>query len=98
MAFGIKYLDNDLSAINDYIKQFNYSIILKEQIGIDKIISFKFGLKKYTKIDFFYLVNDHFDRNQISGKLYSILNKSVNYIIDGLYTDNYYQFLKLILN
>ena len=95
MAFGIQYLNDASSAINDYIKYFNYSIILKEWIGIDKITSFTFGLKKCTKSDFFNLVNDSFDRNQISGMLCPILNKSVNYTIDGLYTDYYYKFFEI---
>ena len=95
MAFGIQYQDDASSAIKDYEKYFNYSMILKEWIGDDTIIEYPFGLKKCTKSDFFYLVNDSFDRNNVDGLLCPILNESANYTLDGLYTDYYYKFFEL---
>ncbi len=94
-GFSIQYQDDATTATNDYIKYFNFSLKLKEWIGDDTIIIFPFGLKECEKSDFFNLVNESFERNNVGGMLCPILNESVNYTIDGLYTDHYYKFFEI---
>ena len=95
LGFGIQYQDEATTAIFDYIKYFNYSLILKEWIGLNTIKIFPFGLKQCNKSDFFNLVNESFERNNVGGMLCPILNESVNYTLDGLYTDHYYKFFEI---
>ncbi len=95
MGFGIQYQDDSSTAIDDFIEYYNYSLILKEWIGEDTIIKFPFGLKSCTHSDFFNLVNDTFDLNDLGTMLCPILNDSANYTLDGLYTDNYYKFFEI---
>ena len=95
LGFGIQYQDEATTAIFDYIQYFNYSLILKEWIGLNTIITFPFGLKQCNKSDFFNLVNESFERNNVGGMLCPILNESVNYTLDGLYTDDYYKFFEI---
>ena len=95
LAFGIQYIDDALTAIYDGKDYFNFSIKIKEWIGVDEIYEFPFGLKPCTHSDFFDLVNESFDMNNVNGMLCPILNESVNYTLDGLYTDYYYKFIEL---
>jgi hypothetical protein len=94
-GFSIQYQDDATTATNDYIKYFNFSLKLKEWIGDDTIIIFPFGLKECEKSDFFNLVNESFDRIGINEILCPILNESVNFTLDGLYTDYYYKFFEI---
>ena len=98
LGFGIQYQDTALPAINDYEKYFNYSIILKEWIGKDDIIEVPFNLTKYDYSDFFNIVNESFDRNHINEMICPVLNKSVNFTLEGLFTDSYTKFLQLKIN
>ena len=95
MGFGIQYQDDATPAIDDFIEYYNYSLMLKEWIGEDTIIEFPFGLKSCTHSDFFNLLNDTFDLNQLEKMLCPILNESTNYTLDGLYTDDYYKFFEI---
>ena len=95
MGFGIQYQDDATPAIDDFIEYYNYSLVLKEWIGEDTIIEFPFGLKSCTHSDFFNLLNDTFDLNQLEKMLCPILNESTNYTLDGLYTDDYYKFFEI---
>ena len=95
LAFGIQYQDNAISAISAFDKYFNYSIKLNEWIGIDNIKEFSFGLKNCTHSDFYNLVNDSFDLNQLNTMICPILNNSVNLTLDGLFTDYYYKYIEL---
>ena len=95
LGFGIQYQDEATTAIFDYIKYFNYSLILKEWIGFNTIVTFPFGLKQCNKSDFFNLVDESFERNNIGGMLCPILNETINYLLDGIYTDHYYKFFEI---
>ena len=95
LAFGIQYQEDAVSAIEDFKEYFNYSIILKEWIGVDDIYEYKFGFKKCTKSDFYNLVNNSFERNQIDYLYCPELNDSANFTLDGLFTDYYYKFIEL---
>ena len=95
MGFGIQYQDDATPAIDDFIEYYNYSLMLKEWIGEDTIIEFPFGLKSCTHSDFFNLLNDTFDLNELEKMLCPILNESTNYTLDGLYTDDYYKFFEI---
>ena len=94
-GFGIQYQDTALPAINDYEKYFNYSIILKEWIGKDKITESPFNLKKCDYSDFLYIENNSFDVNHIEEMFCPILNDSFNYTLEGLFTDDYTKFIQL---
>ena len=95
LGFGIQYQEDAKTAIYDAGKYFNFSIKIKEWIGVDEIYEYPFGLKKCTHSDFFDLVNSSFDMNGVGGMLCPILNESVNFTLDGLYTDYYYKFIEL---
>ena len=98
LGFGIQYQDTALPAIKDCKKYFDYSIILKEWIGKDDIIEIPFNLKQCDYSDFFNIVNESFDRNHINEMICPVLNKSVNFTLEGLFTDSYTKFLQLKIN
>ena len=94
-GFGIQYQSNALPAINDFNNYFNYSIILKEWIDKDIIIESPFSLKKCNYSDFVNVDNEQFDMNHINEMFCPILNNSINFTLEGLFTDNYSKFIEL---
>jgi hypothetical protein len=94
-GFGIQYKDDGIPAVSDFKKYFNYSISLKERMGDNKVIEYPFGIKYCSHSDFFNVVNHSFDTNGVGEMLCPIVNKSVNYTLDGLFTDSYYKYFEL---
>ena len=94
-GFGIQYQDTALCAIDDFKKYFHYSIILKEWINKDIIIESPFGLKKCDYSDFLNIDNEQFDMNHIDEMFCPILNNSINFTLEGLFTDNYSKFIQM---
>ena len=94
-GFGIQYQDTALCAIDDFNKYFHYSIILKEWINKDIIIESPFGLKKCDYSDFLNIDNEQFDMNHIDEMFCPILNNSINFTLEGLFTDNYSKFIQM---
>jgi hypothetical protein len=94
-GFGIQYQSNALPAINDFNNYFNYSIIVKEWIDKDIIIESSFGLKKCNYSDFLNIDYEKFTMNHINEMFCPILNNSINFTLEGLFTDNYSKFIEL---
>ena len=94
-GFGLQYQNDSSPAIKDSEIYFNYSITLKERFNKKKIIEYPFGLQKCSREDFLNKVNETFDRNHIYEMFCPILNDSINYTLQGLFTDDYSKYIQL---
>ena len=95
LAFGIQYPINLSSAINDFEKYFNYSMILKEVIEKTSIKNYPIELKYCLLSDFNGIINSSFYMNNIDKMFCPVLNNSLNFTLDGLLTDNYYKYIQI---
>ena len=94
-SFGPLYLDDAASAIEDSLKYFNYSINITEWIGIDDLFSELITFRFCDLSDFPSSLKDQFEINELNELYCPIIEKSLNYSLDGLYTDDYYKFITI---
>ena len=95
-AFGIQYQNDSTPALNDFEKYFHYSIILIESNDKEQINKYPFGIKKCVYENSFQEVyNQSFYKNNMNSMLCPIINSTVNFTLDGLFTDNYFKYVQL---
>ena len=94
-AFGVQYVDNASSACYDTNKYFYYVL--------NSIVWLGEGEKQFTTIkykeceenDFPSDVSTQFHENELDEMYCPLLNDSINFTLDGLYTDYYYKYLRI---
>ena len=94
-AFGVQYADDASSACNDTKKYFEYklnSILWLGEGGKDYTA---IGYKECEESDFPPEVNGQFIENELNEMYCPILNETLNFTLDGLYTDYFYKYLRL---
>jgi hypothetical protein len=92
IAFGVRYSSNGKPANEDtqkYLYYKFYSIVWVKDT--DKQYT-TIGIKNCTVDDFPKSVEESYYENKIDSMLCPVLNKSMNFSIDGLYTDYYYKY------
>ena len=92
IAFGVRYSSNGKPANLDtqkYLYYKFYSIVWVKDT--DKQYT-TIGIKNCTVDDFPKSVEESYYENKIDSMLCPVLNKSMNFSIDGLYTDYYYKY------
>jgi len=98
LAFGIQFQRNSSPAINNFLDYFNYSIILKESNEKNSLNNIYLGIKKCEYSNFEDILNQSFYRNNIDEMYCPIINNSINFTLDGLYTDNYFKYIEIDIN
>ena len=98
LAFGIQFQRNSSPAMNTFLNYFNYSIIIKESTDRNSLNNIKLGIKKCEYSNFKDILNQSFYRNNIDDMYCPILNNSINFTLDGLYTDNYFKYIEISFN
>lgn len=98
IAFGIQYPEDSADAITQFSDYLEYTVSLVEWIGEDEMLQENFTLKRCTSDDFFGLVDESFENNQLYDLLCPNLTDYSNFTLEGLYTDYYYKFLTLTVS
>ena len=98
LAFGIQFQRNSSPAINNFLEYFNYTIIIKESKDKNSFNNIKLGIKKCEYSNFNDIINQSFFRNNIDDMYCPILNNSINFTLDGLFTDNYFKYIEININ
>ena len=91
-AFGLLFKSDDSGAIEDTIDLFDYSITLREWIGIDEINDINIPFQLCHENDFGESLKDQFELNELF-ELYCPNFNNMNFSLDGLYTDDYYKYI-----
>ena len=92
-AFGVRYSDNGKPAILDTNKFFNYFIYTIEWVEENDKKLTPVGIKQCEEKDFAEEFLDSFQVNELQKMYCPIINSSVNFTLEGLYTDHYYKYM-----
>ena len=94
-AFGVQYADDASSACNDTKKYFEYNLYSILWLGEGDKEYTKIGYKECDESDFPSDVKGQFIENELNEMYCPILNGTLNFSLDGLYTDYFYKYLRL---
>ena len=94
-AFGVQYIDNASSACYDTNKYFYYVLNSIVWLGEGEKEFTAIEYKKCEESDFPSDVSGQFQENELNEMYCPLLNESINYTLDGLYTDFYYKYLRI---
>jgi len=94
-AFGVQYADDASSACNDTKKYFDYKLYSILWLGEGDKDYTTIGYKVCEESDFPPDVSGQFLENELYEMYCPILNESLNFTLDGLYTDYFYKYLRL---
>ena len=97
IGFGVQYYLNSYPAINDTKLYFNYNISLIEWTGKDNITEYQLEYNLCNVSDFSTLT-EQFYLNDLEQMLCPIYDIFTNFSIDGLYTDDYYKYISIIIS
>ena len=92
-AFGVRYSDNGKSAILETKKFFNYFIYTIEWVEENDKNPKPIGIKQCEEKDFAEEFLDSFQVNDLYKMYCPIINNTVNFTLEGLYTDHYYKYM-----
>lgn len=95
LAFGVQYSEDAVSAVEDTSKFFVYKMNIVEWVGEDDFQPYPFSFKKCETSDFYNLVDNAFETNDLKGYLCPNFNNNSNFTLAGLYTDYYFKFIEL---
>ena len=90
-AFGVQYADDASSACNDTKKYFEYNLYSILWVGEGDKEYTKIGYKECEESDFPSEVSAQFIGNELYEMYCPILNGTLNFSLDGLYTDYFYK-------
>ena len=95
-AFGIQYQNDSTPALKDFEKYFQYSIVLIESTDKNQLNKYPFGVKHCEYENSFKEVySQSFYMNNMNSMLCPIINSTINFTLDGLFTDNYFKYLQI---
>ena len=95
VAFGVQYSEDAMSAIENTSLYFTYKMNIVEWVGDDDLIAHPFSFKQCEASDFYNVVDEAFENNDIGQYICpDFFNKS-NFTLEGLYTDYYFKFIEL---
>ena len=95
VAFGVQYSEDAMSAIENTSLYFTYKMNIVEWVGDDDLIAYPFSFKQCEASDFYNVVDEAFENNDIGQYICpDFFNKS-NFTLEGLYTDYYFKFIEL---
>ena len=92
IAFGVRYSNNGKPANEDTKKYLNYNFYSIVWVHDSDKQYTPIGIKNCNVDDFPKVVEESFYENSIDSMLCPVLNSSMNFSIDGLYTDYYYKY------
>ena len=95
LAFGVQFSEDAMPAVEATAAYFKYTMNVIEWIGDDELIEHPFEFKQCETSDFYDMVNDAFDTNDLGGMICPSLDENSNFTLSGLYTDYYFKFIQL---
>ena len=97
LAFGIQRQFDGEDYVYLHENYFNYSMEIIDWIGENDFLYYNLNLKKCTTEDFYDEVNNVFKELGLETLICPEI-KNVNYTLEGLYTDNFYRFIRINLS
>ena len=95
VAFGVQYSEDAMSAIENTSLYFTYKMNIVEWVGDDDLIAYPFSFKQCEASDFYNVVDEAFENNDIGQYICPDLFNKSNFTLEGLYTDYYFKFIEL---
>ena len=95
LAFGVQYSEDAMSAIENTSQYFTYKMNIVEWIGDDDLVAYPFSFKKCEPSDFYNVVDEAFENNDIGQYICPDFFNNSNFTLEGLYTDYYFKFIEL---
>ena len=95
LAFGVQYSSDAVSAVLETQKYFTYKMNVVEWIGDDDLVEYPFSFKKCEASDFYNVVDESFETNDIGQYICPDFYNNSNFTLEGLYTDYYFKFIEL---
>ena len=95
LAFGVQYSEDAMSAIENTSQYFTYKMNIVEWIGDDDLIAYPFSFKQCEPSDFYNVVDEAFENNDIGQYICPDFFNNSNFTLEGLYTDYYFKFIEL---
>ena len=95
LAFGVQFSEDAMPAVEDTKNYFTYSMNIVEWIGDDDLVAYPFTFKACEPSDFYSIVDDSFETNDLGGMICPVLDENSNFTLSGLYTDYYFRFIEL---
>ena len=95
LAFGVQFSEDAMPAVEETKNFFTYSMNIVEWIGDDDLVAYPFAFKACEPSDFYGMVDDSFETNDLGGMICPVLDENSNFTLSGLYTDYYFRFIEL---
>ena len=95
VAFGVQYSEDAMSAIENTSLYFTYKMNIVEWVGDDDLIAYPFSFKQCEASDFYNVVDEAFENNDIGQYICPDFFNNSNFTLEGLYTDYYFKFIEL---
>ena len=95
VAFGVQYSEDAMSAIENTSLYFTYKMNIVEWVGDDDLIAHPFSFKQCEASDFYNVVDEAFENNDIGQYICPDFFNQSNFTLEGLYTDYYFKFIEL---
>ena len=95
VAFGVQYSEDAMSAIENTSLYFTYKMNIVEWVGDDDLIAHPFSFKQCEASDFYNVVDEAFENNDIGQYICPDFFNNSNFTLEGLYTDYYFKFIEL---
>ena len=95
LAFGVQFSEDAMPAVEATSNYFKYSMNIVEWIGEDDLVEYPFEFKQCDTHDFYDMVDETFETNDLGGMICPDLDENSNFTLAGLYTDYYFKFIRL---
>ena len=94
-AFGIHFQKNGELITDNFHNYLKYSINLIEIKSQIKKKEFPIKVRKCSKMDFYNLLNNTFDKIELNNYFCSDINNNIEFNLKGLFTNDIYKYLEL---